>query len=198
MMRKNGKKKVLFDYYALLFFLVSVLGWLWEVCIYLVREGRFVNRGILSGPWLPIYGAGALFLYLLLRPWKRRPIPVFLVSMAVCTLLEYLAGFFLEKTWDIRWWDYSGMFLNLNGHVCLMSAVLFGAGGLFLVFFLIPVYTGLYHRIPEKARVAALILLLGIFVADAAHSADFPHVGKGITYGKVCAYGNICLKVLDL
>lgn len=50
------RKKVSFDYYVLLFFLVSFFGWGWEVVLYLVREGRFVNRGILSGPWLPIYG----------------------------------------------------------------------------------------------------------------------------------------------
>lgn len=176
------RKKVSFDYYVLLFFLVSFSGWVWEAGIYLVREGRFVNRGILLGPWLPIYGAGALFLYLLLRPWKRRPFPVFLISAAVCSLLEYLAGFFLEKTWGVRRWDYSGMFCNLDGHVCLMSALLFGFGGLFLIFVLIPVYTGLYHKIPEKSRLTAAFLLLGIFVMDAAHSADFPHSGRGITY----------------
>jgi len=182
MMSVNGIKKVSFDYYVLLFFLVSFLGWLWEVGIYLVREWRFVNRGILFGPWLPVYGSGALFLYLLLRRWKRRPMFVFLISLTVCSLLEYLAGFFLEKAWGVRWWDYSGMLLNLNGHVCLMSSLMFGFGGLFLVFFLIPVYTGLYHRMPEKIRLTAGLLLLGLFVADAAYSADFPNIGRGITY----------------
>ena len=63
-----------------------------------------------------------------------------------------------------------------------MSALLFGFGGLFLIFVLIPVYTGLYHKIPEKSRLTAAFLLLGIFVMDAAHSADFPHSGRGITY----------------
>ncbi len=47
------RKKVSFDYYVLLFLFVSFLGWMWEVGIYLVRDGAFVNRGILSGPWLP-------------------------------------------------------------------------------------------------------------------------------------------------
>ena len=60
------KKRISFDYYILLFFSVSFFGWLWEVCIYLVRERKFVNRGILTGPWLPVYGAGALFLYFFL------------------------------------------------------------------------------------------------------------------------------------
>lgn len=190
------RKKVSFDYYVLLFFLVSFFGWGWEVMLYLVREGRFVNRGILSGPWLPIYGAGGLFLYLLFaNPLLnsrlsggqhdgriRNPLFVFLISMTVCSVLEYLAGHFLEKTWGVKWWDYSGMPFNLNGHICLMSCLMFGIGGLFLVFFLLPVYTGLYHRIPEKVRLAAGLFLLGAFVMDAARSADFPNIGKGITY----------------
>lgn len=193
----NIRKKVSFDYYVLLFFLVSFFGWGWEVVLYLVREGRFVNRGILSGPWLPIYGAGGLFLYLLFRnPLLkslvsgkrqadgriRKPLPVFMISMTVCSVLEYLAGSLMEKAWGIKWWDYSGMPFNLNGHICLMSCLMFGIGGLFLVFFLIPVYTGLYRRMPEKVRLAAALLLLGLFIMDAAHSADFPNVGKGITY----------------
>ena len=74
------------------------------------------------------------------------------------------------------------MYLNLDGHVCLMSGLMFGLGGLFLVFVLIPVYTGLHHKIPEKGRLAAMLLLSGIFVADAAYSADFPNIGRGITY----------------
>lgn len=191
------RKKASFDYYVLLFFLVSFFGWGWEVILYLVREGRFVNRGILSGPWLPIYGAGALFLYLLFinsllsGPLSgrrradgriRNPLLVFLISMTVCSILEYLAGSLLEKTWGVKWWDYSEMPFNLNGHICLMSCLMFGIGGLFLVFFLIPVYTGLYYKVPEKVRLAAALLLLGLFIMDAAHSADFPNVGRGITY----------------
>lgn len=186
----------MFDYFVLLFFLVSFFGWGWEVGLYLVREGRFVNRGILSGPWLPIYGAGGLFLYLLFtNPLLnnclsgkqhdgriRKPLPVFMISMTICSVLEYLAGSLLEKEWGIKWWDYSGMPFNLNGHICLMSCLMFGVGGLFLVFVLLPLHTGLYHRIPEKVRLAAVFLLLGAFVMDAAHSADFPNIGRGITY----------------
>ena len=139
------RKKVSFDYYVLLFFLVSFFGWGWEVVLYLVREERFVNRGILSGPWLPIYGAGGLFLYLLFsNPLLvgllsgrrqadgriRKPISVFLISMTVCSVLEYMAGSLLEKAWGVKWWDYSGMPFNLNGHICLMSCLMFGIGGL--------------------------------------------------------------------
>lgn len=180
--KTNTKIKVSFDYYALLFFLVSVLGWFWEVALYLVNEHMFVNRGILTGPWLPVYGAGAVFLYLLLNRWKKNPLAVFGISLAFCSVLEYFSGFFLEKMWGIRWWDYSDMFLNLDGRICLMSCLMFGVGGIFLMFFLIPIYTALYNRIPEKVRICAALVLLAAFVADAAYSADFPNAGRGITY----------------
>ena len=175
-------KKLSFDYYVLLFFLLSLFGWLWEVGIYLVREKQFVNRGILTGPWLPIYGAGALFLYLILKRWKKNPLLVFVISLTICSVLEYFSGFFLEKMWGVKWWDYSGMFLNLHGRICLMSCLLFGVGGIFLIFFIVPIYTALYNKISEKKRLTAAIILLLIFVADAAYSADFPNVGSGITY----------------
>lgn len=171
-----------FDYFVLLFFLVSFFGWVWEVCIYLVREKQFVNRGILTGPWLPVYGAGALLLYFLLRRQRRRPLPVFIVSLSVCSLLEYATGYLLLKMWGIRWWDYSGMPLNLDGHICLMSCLMFGIGGVFLMAVLLPLYTAVYDRLPPKTRLAASIAFLVLFIMDAAYSADFPNAGRGITY----------------
>lgn len=176
------KKTYSFDFYILLFFFVSFLGWLWEVCLYLIKERQFVNRGILTGPWLPIYGAGALLLYFLLSRWKHKPVIVFFVSMTVCSLLEYFAGYFLEKMWGVKWWDYSGMPFNLNGHICLLSCLMFGAGGVILISFLIPLYAALYQKTPARVRMTFGLLILLLFVADAAYSADFPNAGRGITY----------------
>lgn len=178
----NAPNKFSFDYYVLLFFLVSAFGWLWEVGLYLVNEHKFVNRGIMAGPWLPIYGAGAVFLYLALSRWKKNPLPVFVVSLTLCSVLEYFSGFFLEKMWGVKWWDYSEMPLNLDGRICLMSCLLFGVGGVFLIFLFIPIYTRLYNKMPRRVRIAAGIILILLFVADAAYSADFPNAGRGITY----------------
>lgn len=178
----NTLKKNTFDYYILLFFLISVSGWLWEVCIYLIREHRFVNRGILIGPWLPIYGAGSLFLFFILRNFRRNPLWVFIISMTVCSVLEYFSGYMLERMWGVKWWDYSGMPLNLEGRICLMSCLMFGVGGIFLIFFFIPLYTALYNKLSPKMKLTISLILLVLFVMDAAYSADFPNAGSGITY----------------
>ena len=170
-----------FYFYVLLFFIVSFAGWLWEVLLFLVTEHAFINRGVYEGPYLPIYGAGGLLLCLLLCRIRKRPMSVFLLSMLLCTILEYLTSLFLEYRWGIRWWDYSGHVLNLNGRVCLLGAVVFGLGGTALVCLFLPFYEKLYHKIPFKWKRAVCLLLLLIFIADGARCAMKPNTGIGIT-----------------
>ena len=171
-----------FDYYALLFFVIAVAGWVWEVILFLCTEHAFVNRGVYEGPYLPIYGAGGLLLCLLLERIRKRPLLVFGMSMLLCSVLEYLTSFFLERRWGIRWWDYSGHFLNLNGRICLLGAVVFGIGGTALVCLFLPLYERMYRRIPARWRIAVCIVLLLIFTADGAYCAMRPNRGEGISY----------------
>lgn len=170
-----------FDYYVLVFFLLSFIGWLWEVAIYLVTEKAFINRGIYFGPYLPIYGIGGIFLYLLLRKLKHRPAAVFFLSFLICSVLEYFTSWFLERLWGIRWWDYSGWFLNINGRVCLAAGLVFGLGGAGLVCFLLPWFEKLYERAPLKLRILISVSLLAVFIADSAYAALSPNTGYGIT-----------------
>ena len=102
--------------------------------------------------------------------------------MVLCTVLEYLAGWYLELTWGVKWWDYSAMPWNLQGRICLYSALLFGVGGLLLVWLVSPLLYSLYDRIPRRVQTGVGLLLLMLFAADAAYSAMRPHVGAGITY----------------
>ena len=179
-MMKQSKKD--FFYYVWLFFLLAVFGWMWEGFLYLFKDDMYVNRGFLTGPWLPIYGMGAVMLELLFHRWRDRPIMIFVSSMLICTVLEYLTGWYLELTWGVKWWDYSGMPWNLHGRICLLSSLLFGVGGMMLVWVVAPLIWLLYRKIPAKVRVGIGLLALGLFVADAAYSAISPHVGAGIVY----------------
>lgn len=90
---KNVRK---FDFYVLLFFLLSFVGWLWEVGIYLLTEQTFVNRGVYYGPYLPIYGVGGLLLWFLLHQLQQKRVLTFLLSAGICSALEYGASVFLE------------------------------------------------------------------------------------------------------
>lgn len=175
-----------FFFYVLLFFLLSLAGWLWEIAIYLVQDGKFVNRGVLLGPWLPIYGGGGLLLAIMLRKWEYKPVRTFFASMALCSVVEYLSSYFLERGWGIRWWDYSDQFLNISGRICLWGCLLFGVGGWLLVCYVVPYLRMVYRKIwkrdkGRKALQLACLLFILAFAADAAWAADFPNMGEGIT-----------------
>ncbi len=169
------------DFYLLFFFLLSFLGWIWEVLLCLFSEHQFVNRGILFGPWLPIYGFGGIFLILLLKKLSGRPFLVFLISLLLCSVLEYLTGFLLETLWNVKWWDYSEHTWNLHGRICLLCSIGFGIGGLMLFYVIFPLYRKLYDRIPQKTALIVSLILLLFLAADAAYAAEIPNMGKGIS-----------------
>lgn len=171
-----------FFFYVPLFFIASFAGWIWEVSLYVIQDGKIINRGMLIGPWLPVYGCGAVMLTILLKRWEYKPVRIFFCSMFLCTLLEYLTSYTLERVWGLRFWDYSQQFLNLNGRICLMGTLLFGVGGWWLVCYVAPYLKMLYRKLVKMEmgnkilQLACLVLLL-IFVADAVWAADFPNMG---------------------
>lgn len=170
-----------FDYYVLLFFAMAFIGWIWEVLLFLSTEHAFINRGVYRGPYLPIYGVGGILLCFLLRSFQKKPLGVFILSALLCSVLEYFTSWFLEFLWGIRWWDYSGHVLNLNGRICLAGAVTFGLGGTALICLLLPFYEKQYQRISPKWRIILCIVLLILFIADATYCAVGPNTGQGIS-----------------
>lgn len=171
-----------FDFYVLLFFLISFTGWLWEGAIYLVTSQTFVNRGVYIGPYLPIYGAGGILLWFLLHRFSKKPFLTFFLSALICAVLEYTVSFCLESMWGKRWWDYSGWVLNLNGRICLASVTAFGLGGMALNCFLLPLYMRVYHKLSRRWRLSLSLLFLLVFILDATYCAVRPHMGSNVSF----------------
>jgi len=168
----------------LLFFTFSFVGWVWEVSLHLVKDGVFVNRGTMYGPWLPIYGIGGLLILLLLKKTREKPALTFLLTMVVCGIVEYFTSWFLETTEGERWWDYSGYLLNINGRICLEGLLVFALGGMAFIYILAPLFDDLYNKIPMRIRMPIVIGLLVAFSVDFTYSNVYPNTGKGITdYG---------------
>lgn len=167
--------------YILFFFSFAFIGWIWEVCLVLVQTGKLVNRGVLLGPWLPIYGSGGVLILLLLRKFFNRPIVTFGMTTLLCTIVEYFASWYLELTKGIRWWDYSNYFFNINGRVCLEGALVFGLGGCAVVYLVAPKLSTLFAKVSNKILIPICVLLISIFVVDLVHSQNHPNTGEGIT-----------------
>lgn len=167
---------------TLLFFILSFLGWIWEVSLHLIASGVFTNRGILHGPWIPIYGAGGILILTLLNKLRQKPIMEFISIVAVCGCVEYFTSVFLETMHHgQRWWDYSGYFLNIHGRVCAEGLLVFGIGGLAIVYVLAPFLDNMIQRLQPRVMVFVCSMLLGLFLTDQVYSAGSPNVGKGIT-----------------
>ena len=109
MSKKKNKKKTLLDkllYYFVIFILGAITGYIYEVIFYYITLGVLNNWGILYGPWLPIYGVGAVFLSML-KPLKKNPILLFILSIIITGLLEYIIGYISVNIFNQRLWDYT-------------------------------------------------------------------------------------------
>ena len=169
---------------VLLFFTYSLVGYVWEVFYTLLNEGLLVNRGTMTGPWLPIYGVGGMIIIVLLKPLRKSPLLMFGGTVIACGALEYFASWLLEFMFDAKWWDYKGYFLNINGRVCLEGLLVFGLAGVAFTYIFSPLLDNLYSKIKMPLKKYIGICLLVIFAADLVYSSFHPNQGDGVTYGE--------------
>lgn len=145
------------------YFICSILGWIMEVLYAYSVFGTFVDRGFLYGPMCPIYGWGAVVMALItekIRKKKVNTLGIFLIVTAIFTTLEYLTSLFLELIFNLRWWDYSNYFLNVNGRVCLIFSIFFGFIGIVFVKKIYPRIQRLIKNIRKKISVKMLWIIL--------------------------------------
>ena len=156
--------------WLLFFFLYCFLGWVWESCYVSARQRRWVNRGFLHGPLLPIYGFGAVIILWATLPVRGSLPLIFLVGMLAATALEYVTGAAMEALFKVRYWDYSGKPFNLNGHICLTCSLAWGAFSVLLVKVLHPPFEDLVLRLPAFLADALACVLTVYFTADTVRS----------------------------
>lgn len=183
---RPGQKQIA-DFISLMFFfyfVTSIGGYLWEVLIFLWKDGTFRNRGFLYGPWLPVYGVGAVVFYLFFAKIKDHPVRVFFLSVLVGSGLEFLIGWLLDTFWNLRYWDYSDYPLNLFGYICLYSALGFGIAGVLWVCLFSRLLEKLWFHLPLNFRYTFHTLLVLLLLLDVSAALIFPNTGTGITFSK--------------
>ena len=154
---------------VLLFFAYAFLGWCIEVTLKYFQFHRFINRGFLTGPWLPIYGSGAALITVVIKglaPLEFSVGTTFAVSFLLCGFLEYMTSYVLEKRFHARWWDYSQKPMNLHGRVWIGNLVLFGLGGVLIVELINPVLLRLSEQLSFTLREVLAFSLSAVFIAD--------------------------------
>ena len=145
----------------LMFFIFSVVGWVWEVMLGYVTGGVLVNRGVLHGPLLPIYGRGVILILILLKKLRKSPVAEFLGIILLSGCMEYFVSWYLEMVYDgKRWWDYSDYWLNLNGRICMEGLILFGFGGMFVVYIAAPFLDSKMQKMNSRHLMILVVVFL--------------------------------------
>lgn len=152
--------------YFIIFFIYSVLGWISESTLVSLKSKKIVNRGFLIGPYCPIYGYGSLGMILYLTQYKDNVVTVFFLAVVICSILEYFTSYMMEILFKTRWWDYSDRKFNINGRVCLENALLFGLGGLFIIYVLQPFLNKFLLHLNRTFLLIVTIICLIIFLTD--------------------------------
>lgn len=154
-------------YVFLLFIIYSFVGYIIEIISCSLNSKKLVlNRGFFLGPYLPIYGISCLLMGSFIIRYKDDLFTVFVMSAFVCTTVEYITSYVLEKIFKARWWDYSDRKFNLEGRVCLGNAFLFGVGGVFFTYVLNPLVVSMLDKLPLLALRIISIVLMVIFLVD--------------------------------
>lgn len=152
--------------YFILFLIYSFIGWIMEIIFTYFKDKAVVNRGFLMGPYCPIYGTGCVLIILLLRRYLKDPVALFIMSMVICSILEYVTSYAMEKLFKARWWDYSDRKFNINGRICLETLIPFGLLGCLLMYVVNPFISGVVLLIPSNVLNALAIILFILFAVD--------------------------------
>ena len=156
-----------------LFMIYVVVGWLWETPYVSLNQKKYINRGFLRGPYIPIYGFACLTIILsmdIFETSNNNSLSIIIIQILYISLIsavwEYLTSWGLEKLFKTRWWDYSNRKYNLNGRVSLDYTVLFGIGGYLLWRFVNPTLETLYMNISLNYLIAFIMIFYTIFLID--------------------------------
>jgi uncharacterized membrane protein len=150
---------------------MSFLGWIIEVVYRSKKEHRFVNAGFLSGPFLPIYGFGAVCITAVSVEARNLPLVLgWTITLLSPTVLEYFGGWIMECFFGRKLWDYHNEPFNLHGRICLRFSIYWAvcAAGLVLI-----IQPHVYTRISILGPYLSHFIAGGFFtylVIDISHS----------------------------
>lgn len=154
----------------LMFFIYAVIGWLLETGYAIYNFGHFVKRGFLYGPMCPIYGYGAVILISCIQKYKDNSIKLFLYSIVIFSIFEYIVGFALDALFAEKWWDYTNEFFNLNGRISIFYSFVWGIFAILFANHIHPfiekITNKFLEKIPFLLQITGLYLIICIYFLD--------------------------------
>ena len=125
-----------------------MLGWFVESVYMSICNRKLTNRGFAKGPICPIYGVGALTVFITLRPYSDNKVLLFVLGSILATFIEYVTAILMNRLFGEIWWDYNDKPFNYKGILCLESSIAWGIYTVILFVFLQGFVEGIVNRIP--------------------------------------------------
>ena len=163
MKEKNVKKELTILFWV--FIIGSIAGFIFEVTVVFFQKGHFeLRQGLIYGPFIPVYGIGAMCYYIVLSKIKiKNKVRIFLITMILGGITEYLCSFIQEKAFGTISWDYSYLPFNINGRTSLLHCIYWGIGGVLYITYIEP----LLNKMIDKKNMKAfdlITIILSIFI----------------------------------
>lgn len=160
----------------ILFIIYSMIGYVSELIYCSIQFKKIVlNRGFFIGPYLPIYGVCCIMMTFFLEKYNNDLAALFVMSIVLCSITEFVTSYVLEKIYKVRWWDYSNMKFNFEGRICLLNSCLFGVGGVVLIHFINPTVYPILDMLNDNVLIIIGLSLIVIFALDLSVSIKTLH-----------------------
>ncbi len=161
-----GKKIISYSLKIFWIFVIgSVFGFFAEMLYALVYTRTLqIRQGLIYGPFIQIYGMGAIAYHILILVIKDNPKKAFFGGMIMGGSLEYICSFLQEIFFGTISWDYSKLFMNLNGRTCLLYCVYWGMIAVIYLKVVYPIFQKM-EILLEKKSVKIASIFLALFMA---------------------------------
>lgn len=155
-----------FEQWVFMFFVFTMIGWIHETTVESLYHRKFVNRGSLHGPYIPIYGFGGCAMIVFACPFRENGFFAFLSGLICCTVLEYFTGWLMETIFHRQFWDYSMMKLTYKNRISLVSSLCWGFMSLFMVYVLFPFMQWICGMLGSLVMIVIDCVMMVIVSAD--------------------------------
>ena len=149
-----------------IFYTYCFLGWCFESTFVSIKSKKWINRGFMRGPFLPLYGSGATMMLVVSMPFADHIVLTYVAGCIGATVLEYVTGVAMEALFHVRYWDYSGRPFNFQGQICLRSTLTWGFFTVLMTRVLHWPLDRFVQNVPGRALYYVTVLLTVYIVID--------------------------------
>lgn len=153
-------------YYINNFLLFSIIGHILESIVYLILNNSGYS-GIMYGPWTPVYGFGIILIIIIYNFIKKtnlsgikKIISIFIISMILLTLIEYIGGILIEYFFHKKFWSYENLKFNIGPYIALEIAFIWGLCSLIYIYIIKPITDKITKKIPKYITITLLVFFI--------------------------------------